>query len=247
MKRRESGLRQTIPTDARGWVNYDRLVADIDWTNLTEFEKLLFRAPADSDKLLLEVKATPELARMRWDDNGDSLLHWAAGYGATKLVRLLVRLGADVNASCAGERPLHWAAKSEANIEISRLLLKHGAEVNAASGSGRTALHEAVVARNLPLVRLLLLHIADVHVKDRWEHTPADLAALRHFPEIVVELLTHGARIDHRKARAELKAMQAEGWLAAGPGGRLCITPATVTALQGSKPAEPSTADRPRK
>jgi ankyrin repeat protein len=224
----------TIPTDGTGRVDVDRLIAVVDWANLSAFENLLFQGPCNYDNLLREVKATPELALLRWGEDNDSILRYAAGDGQVKLVRLLVRLGADVNVSLGyGERPLHGAAQHGA--AISRLLLKHGAEVNAVTGSGRTALHEAVVARNLPVVRLLLRHRADVIIKDKWGDTPADLAALRHYPEIVVVLLRKGAEIEDRKARAALKAMQAEGWLEIGPGGSIRITPATVAALQASK------------
>jgi hypothetical protein len=234
MKRTKKPLRRAIPTDLRGRVDYDRLVADIDWENLSEVEKLVFGSPGDFDKLFDEVKVAPELARLRWGQNDDSILHWAVGYAAIKLVRLLVRLGSDVNASCAGERPLHWAAQYGSGIEIGALLLKHGAAVNALSGTGRTALHEAVVQQRLPFVKLLLAHGADVHIKDNWGRTPADLAALRAYPEIVVELLRQGAQIERRESTAALRAMQEEGWLRALPDGTLELTPATLAALQGS-------------
>jgi hypothetical protein len=244
MKRKGATPRPTIPTDPDGRVDVARLADQVEWDKLSEFESLVFGGPGDFEKLFAEVKAAPELARLRWGGNDDTILHWAAGYGAVKLVRLLIQLGADVNASCAGERPLHWAAQYDGPVDVSRLLLGHGADVNAVSLCGRTALHEAVVTWKLPVVKLLLRHRVDVSIKDRWGTTAADLAAIRCYHEALVELLKKGARVEHRKARASLAASQVEGWLTTGPDETLRLTAKAMAALQGPVRAKPSaTAD----
>jgi hypothetical protein len=232
MKRNGTIPRPAIPTDSQGRVDFARLLDQVVPGKFRAVESLVLGALGDFDELFAEVKAAPELARLRWGESDDTILHWAAAYGAVKLVRLLVRLGADVNASAAGERPLHWAARQDVPIEICRLLLKHGADVDAVSPRGQTPLHEAVVEWNLPIVKLLLRHKADTSIKDRWGYTAVDWAAIKWYHDVVVELLKKGARIEHREARASLAAAQAQGWLTAGSTEKVRLTPKAMTALQ---------------
>ena len=220
MKGRKSQPRRAIPSSATGRIDLERLAAQVDWDHLSPFEQLVLGGCPDYGRLFDEVKACPGLASLRWGENDATLLCWAAGDGQLKLVRLLVRLGADANASSAGYgTPLHHAAPHD--VEISRLLLKHGADVNAVSGNGRVALHDAVMAWNLPVVKLLLHHGADVHVKDRYGHTPLDLALIRRYPDVVAELVNRGARIENLKAVAALLSIHQDGWLSIAPGGKL--------------------------
>lgn len=77
------------------------------------------------------------------DENDNTALHLAAGYGYTELARLLVHSGADVDArGRIGNTPLHLAAQ-EGYLEIVRLLVDGGTDVAARNHYRGTALELA--------------------------------------------------------------------------------------------------------
>src|SRR4051794_11213601 len=83
---------------------------------------------------LLAIKRGDVAAR---DRRGNTPLLYAAGFGSTSAMRVLIERGADVNARNSFDAtPLIWAA---ANLEKVRLLVDRGADVNAKTRQGRTA------------------------------------------------------------------------------------------------------------
>ena len=77
------------------------------------------------------------------DENDNTPLHLAAGYGYTELSRLLVDRGADVDArGRIGNTPLHLAAQ-EGYLEIVGLLVDGGADMTARNHYRGTALELA--------------------------------------------------------------------------------------------------------
>ena len=100
---------------------------------------------------------------------GNSLLHGAAWLCNTELVRLLLALGADVNArNAAGSTPLIAAVistdiedarlrnnKAANCIPVMRLLLKAGAKFRLRNDAGHTAMYYAERERNAEAVALL--------------------------------------------------------------------------------------------
>ena len=63
--------------------------------------------------------------------NLEDQLHLASENGLTEKAKILIRLGADVNAKDQNQRtPLHKAS-SNVHSEIAEILLQNGAEVNA--------------------------------------------------------------------------------------------------------------------
>jgi ankyrin repeat protein len=79
-----------------------------------------------------------------------------------EIVRLLLEMGADINADVNQACPEYFGmsalfvASQNGHIEIVRLLLEVGADVNAQNGKYGTALHGASSRWHMDVVRLLL-------------------------------------------------------------------------------------------
>src|SRR5262249_52642906 len=96
--------------------------------------------PGREQEALQILEQNPELARLEWPGpdgkgqpfvQGSTALHYAANDGKLKLVRKLIELGADVNASNANwfRSVLSWAANN-ARINTIQLLLARGATLD---------------------------------------------------------------------------------------------------------------------
>jgi ankyrin repeat protein len=119
-------------------------------------------------------------------------LHYAALYGGTESVRILLEHGADPNARNKSEAtPLIYGAY---NFDKTRLLVEKGGEVNAHSTSGMTPLLIAVsVHGNTAAVRYLLEKGADAKAKGPLDADALQTAALKGEVEMVRLLLKNGA------------------------------------------------------
>jgi ankyrin repeat protein len=136
--------------------------------------------------------------------SGETAVHRAAAWpGGEKSLRLLIAAGGSVARNEQSEvSPLHWAA-ARGNREALALLLDGGASIDERSGriedEGGTALLWATMLGDLETTRFLLERGADPNLG--WqggEETALLVAAVDGFPEIVRELLRHGARVDSR-------------------------------------------------
>lgn len=87
---------------------------------------------------------------------GETVLHWLAIENALAEVRLLIRLGADVNCiNESGRTPLMEIAMLGLE-DMCRLLLEHGANVRHVSDEGESALSHAALSKRKHLLHLLL-------------------------------------------------------------------------------------------
>jgi ankyrin repeat protein len=76
--------------------------------------------------------------------SGATLLHIAAAHDSSKVVRFLLRKGADVEARTAqGHTPLHIAAQKDSEAVATRLLREGGAKIAAVTNTGFTPMHIA--------------------------------------------------------------------------------------------------------
>src|SRR5438128_2464400 len=96
----------------------------------------IFSENADDVRMAL---AQGENVNMKIGTYGDSALHYAARYGLTEIVNILVENGADVNAKTIHSyTPLHGATFN-GYIDVIKILLENGADVMAETVYGATA------------------------------------------------------------------------------------------------------------
>jgi ankyrin repeat protein len=119
-------------------------------------------------------------------------LHYAAIYGNTESVRILLEHGADPNArNKSGVTPLIFAAY---DFEKTKLLVEKGADVNARSAKGMTPILVATsVYGNTATVRYLLEKGASAKAASADDDDPLQNAASKGDTEMVRLLLAKGA------------------------------------------------------
>ena len=91
-------------------------------------------------------------------------MNCAATAGDVKMMKLIIRLGGDINkASGCGTTPILIAAKQN-DLAMARTLLEAGADPNAASDNN-SPLSTAIQNRNQKMVNLLLkYHAKDINI-----------------------------------------------------------------------------------
>ena len=119
--------------------------------------------------LMLLDKCKDINARDETNNIGYTILMYAVGYPElTKVVKVLIDKGADVNASdIKGNTALMNVAKGFGSIETMRILLDKGADVNAKDTDGNTALMTTAISGRADIASLLLERGADVNAKNK--------------------------------------------------------------------------------
>jgi len=111
---------------------------------------------------------------LQWQVKGAITLHIAALLGQFEIVRILVLLGADVNAKMNfNDTPLHCAVR-QSNQEIVKFLLEKGADPNAQGSNNNTPLHIAFKLSNWEIVAFLLEFKADPRILNKDGFPPLD-------------------------------------------------------------------------
>ncbi|KAJ9587145.1 hypothetical protein L9F63_019333 [Diploptera punctata] len=140
-------------------------------------------------KLLLK-EGTDHLAT---DISGNTLLHYAAQYGATDIISILLGYKMDINIINENLQTPALRAASYFKWETVKQLLEHGADCTARDKKGDTILHYAAQKGAKNIIRILLGHKMDINIKNKYLQTPAHLAASYFKWETVKQLLEHGA------------------------------------------------------
>uniref|UniRef100_UPI0037E80BD4 B-cell lymphoma 3 protein homolog isoform X2 n=1 Tax=Semicossyphus pulcher TaxID=241346 RepID=UPI0037E80BD4 len=117
---------------------------------------------------------------------GLSPLHLAVLRGHKDLARLLLNVGADINAMDikSGQSPLMHAVESN-NADMVHFLIERGCDVNSQSYSGNTALHSACGRGQVDTVRLLLKSGADSSLKNYHNDTPVMVAKNKKISDVL--------------------------------------------------------------
>ena len=138
------------------------------------------------------------------DKRGWTLLHHAARFGNTNIVKQLLDAGLNPNAGDMDQwTPLHAAIWLQ-NEEIIKLLVERGANVNAQDRFGRTPLIDAARKGHGRLVSLLIGLDANIHLQDKENKTALSWAYQRKDSSIVSEINQAGfstaANLKNQKA-----------------------------------------------
>lgn len=117
---------------------------------------------------------------------GLSPLHLAVLRGHKDLARMLLNVGADINAMDikSGQSPLMHAVESN-NVDMVHFLIETGCDVNSQSYSGNTALHSACGRGQVDTVRLLLKSGADSSLKNYHNDTPVMVAKNKKIADVL--------------------------------------------------------------
>ncbi|XP_061441279.1 ankyrin-2 isoform X7 [Rhineura floridana] len=145
---------------------------------------------------LLNKQHSEELTLYKTEQNGFTPLHIACKKNRIKVMELLVKYGASIQAITeSGLTPIHVAAFM-GHLNIVLLLLQNGASPDVTNIRGETALHMAARAGQVEVVRCLLRNGALVDARAREEQTPLHIASRLGKTEIVQLLLQHMAHPD---------------------------------------------------
>jgi ankyrin repeat protein len=130
--------------------------------------------------------------------NAGTALHSASHVGHVRVVRSLLKCGAEVDSRGVWNQSPLIIASSERHLNIVQCLLDNGADVNLQGDHYHSSLRNAAVIGHLELVRTLLAHGADVNIQDDDGWTPLYGAfwythVKGNCPQLVRLLLEHGA------------------------------------------------------
>lgn len=129
---------------------------------------------------------------------GGAAIHTAAALGHAKIVGLLLKNRAAVNANGPGNVTALQSAAAEGHSSTVQLLLKEGAKVNEVSELHGTALAAAAGGARVEAVRILLKNNADPNIQGGSYGNALQAAAYVGNETIVELLLNEGARIEAR-------------------------------------------------
>lgn len=193
-------------------IDIDKLANQVDWEHLTEFESVILGGfHIDWQKLSHEVKERPELAKLSWGEENESLLGVAAFDNQFELVKLLVESGADVNNLSKAETPIFGAVWS-GNPEIVEYLIKEGVggSIDYGCEKGWSPLHRAARKGYLDIVKLLIQAGADVNSIDNEGATPLDHAADFRFSDVAIFLIKHHAKYLKPETQKYIESIELE-------------------------------------
>jgi len=159
------------------------------------FQHEFQRGQAEMTRYLVSHGAVldPNTPMMR----GIGKLDFAVSSGNVDMVRLLIELGADVNAATAYPLSALFNASYKGHSEIVRLLLDAGADVNAPSYQGMPPIAGAVARGHADVVKLLLDYGSALNFVD--EQTGRNLlhmAVLSGNLDMVDQLIVRGVAVD---------------------------------------------------
>lgn len=128
------------------------------------------------------------------DGHKHTLLSLAAAQGHIKMLKLLLKNGANVNGNKNTHSPLIVAVKHNYKL-ITQTLIRHRASVNTTDNKGNSPLH---FVKSIPCAQLLINHGANINLQDKYMQTPLHKAAFGGFFNIVCILIRSGSNTQAR-------------------------------------------------
>ena len=130
------------------------------------------------------------------DKDGWTALMWAARFGKTDCVKLLIKNNTDVNLQDeAGWTALIFAAIND-HTETVKTLIDNGADIDLQDEDGRTTLILAAFKGHTETVKTLLDNNVDVNLQDNGGNTALMFAAYYGKTECVKLLIKNGSLVD---------------------------------------------------
>ena len=165
------GLGNTVLHYAAEWEYADAIVSLVEkgadpLAKNANGENICFSASKTNNPSILNTVikcGTPVNER---DYMGNTPLHMAVKWDATKSISRLLELGIDINdQNTSGKSALAVAAFS-GKYPTAEVLLKKGADVNTSDETGATILMDAIEGKNITLIQLLLDYDAKPYIKN---------------------------------------------------------------------------------
>ena len=176
-----------------------RAGAGVDVTDDNGDTLLILAAYFGHTETVRYLVGLPEVDVNHCNSQNVTALHCAAKKGHTKVVRVLIDAGADIDTrNDDGRSPLHCASTS-GSLEVVKMLVEAGAGVDVTDDCVRTCLIFAAYYGHTETVRYLVgLPEVDVNHCDSQNETALHYAAKKGHAEVVQVLIDAGADIDTR-------------------------------------------------
>lgn len=176
---------------------------DVDTIKKYPKEKLIRTTHDNSSFLIFAVKkgkidvVSYLLSVINVNDSdclGMTPLHFACQSGKTRIVKLLIKNGANTTqVNISRETPLHIAARLK-RIKICKILT-NASNLNAKDANGKTPLHYAVENKCIKIAGILIGGGCDIEVKDKTLNTPLTIAIKKRYFKMASFLVLSGADV----------------------------------------------------
>lgn len=162
-----------------------------DTPTVSPVERNVFHLAAQGEWLLLKQKITSGQCRVNdRDEQGCTMLHWAASYGQTVTVEMLLDKDADPRITNLHGQTALVPACVNGHHHIALILLQHGIDVCQTDCSMNTALIYAVYYGHAGCIKVLLDHGADLTAVNADGKTATEIALVKKDTSIQ-EILEH--------------------------------------------------------
>lgn len=153
-------------------------------------------------KVKLMLEKNPELLNKK-DKSQNTPLHYAASAGKIKVVKFLIRKGANLQVkNNYGWTVLH-SSSYRGHTSISDLLITSGINIEEMDAFGWTPLFRAIQGGHKSMIEFLVIQGANTNVTDRDGHTPLYLSVVDGKRGIIEYLLEKGAKRTLNKGDGE--------------------------------------------
>jgi len=152
------------------------------------------------------INPTTIIAR---DGLGNNMLHYAAQWGLTNVIPLIIRNGIPVDETNAtGQTPLFMAMRSDSPPTI-RVLIENNANLNTRDSQGNSVLHAAVRWNAINSASFLISNGVDINAHSLNGNTPLHEAVILETTDIETLLIRQGANLESRNIDGNTPFMEA--------------------------------------